>query len=116
MLPNRKSSPSPRRFPAIAVEVRVPTLGTSFGALAASVRPEGVFLSTFVQLDVGTGVIATLSLPDGPAVVDGTVVDQNDPAGMGLAVEFRDLEAGMGARLSSASSLAPPAPLAAQVA
>ena len=88
MLPTRKSSPAPRRSPAIAVEVRIPSLGTAFGALAASVRPEGVFLSTFQTLGPGTAVIMTLSLADGPLVLDGVVVDQGDPAGMGIAVDF----------------------------
>lgn len=91
------------------MEVRVPSRGTSFGALAASIRPEGVFLSTFQELDVGTAVIATLSLPDGPAVVDGVVVDQGDPAGQGIAVAFEDVDDAMRMRLSSASSIAPPA-------
>lgn len=109
MLPNRKSSPAPRRSPAVAVEVRVPSLGTSFGALAASIRPEGVFLSTFQELEVGVAVVATLSLPDGPAVVDGIVVDQGDPAGQGIAVQFHDVDDAMRTRLSGASSIAPPA-------
>jgi hypothetical protein len=109
MLPNRKSSPAPRRSPAVAVEVRVPSLGTSFGALAASIRPEGIFLSTFQELDVGTKVIATLSLPDGPAVVDGVVIDQGDAAGQGIAVALEPVDDAMRMRLSSASSIAPPA-------
>jgi hypothetical protein len=91
------------------VEVRVPSRGTSFGALAASIRPEGVFLSTFQELETGVAVIATLSLPDGPAVVDGIVVDQGDPAGQGIAVEFHDVDDAMRVRLSAASSIAPPA-------
>ena len=79
----------------------------SFGALAASIRPEGVFLSTFQELDVGTVVIATLSLPDGPALVDGVVVDRGDPAGQGIAVAFEPVDDSMRMRLSAASSLAP---------
>ena len=109
MLPLRKSSPAPRRSPAVAVEVRVPSLGMSFGALASTIRPEGVFLSTFQVLAVGTVVIATLSLPDGPAIVDGIVVDQGDPAGQGIAVEFEPVDDCMRMRLSAASSIAPPA-------
>jgi hypothetical protein len=110
MLPNRKSAPAPRRSPAIAVEVRVPILGTSFGALAATLRPEGVFLSTFQILEAGTAVIMTLSLTDGPVVLDGTVVDQGDPAGMGIAVELVDVDDALRTRLAAASSIAPPAP------
>lgn len=109
MLPTRKSAPVPRRSPAIAVEVRVPSLGTSFGALAASVRPEGVFLSTFQNLEPGTAVITTLSLLDGPVVLDGVVVDQGDPAGMGIAVEFVDVDEALRTRLAAASSIVPPA-------
>ncbi len=92
MLPNRKSAPAPRRSPAIAVEIRVPSLGTSFGALASSIRPEGVFLSTFHTLPPGSAVILTLSLADGPVVLDGLVVDHGDPAGMGIAVAFVDVD------------------------
>jgi hypothetical protein len=109
MLPIRKSSPVPRRSPAVAVEVHVPGLVISFGALAASIRPEGVYLSTFQELEIGTVVVATLSLPDGPAVVDGVVVTPGDPAGQGLAVEFVDVDDATRARLSAASSVAPAA-------
>lgn len=87
----------------------MPSLGTSFGALAASIRPEGVFLSTFQVLEVGTEVVATLSLPDGPAEVDGRVVEQGDSAGSGIAVEFSLVDDMMRMRLSAASSIAPPA-------
>lgn len=107
MLPTRKSAPVPRRSPAVAVEVRVPSLGTSFGALAASVRPEGVFLSTFQALEPGTAVITTLSLLDGPVVLDGVVVEEGDPAGMGIAVEFIGVDDAQRARLAAASSIVP---------
>ncbi len=109
MLPNRKSASAPRRSPAVAVEVRVPSLGTSFGALAATIRPEGVFLSTFQVLGPGTAVITTLSLGDGPIVLDGVVVEPGDPAGMGIAVEFVEVDDVARTRLSAASSIAPPA-------
>ena len=114
MLPTRKSAPAPRRSPAVAVEVRVPSLGSSFGALAASIRPEGIFLSTFQLLEPGTAVVATLSLPDGPLVLDGIVVEQGDPAGMGIAVELVDVDDVARARLSAASSIAPPSAIAQQ--
>lgn len=109
MLPNRKSSPAPRRSHAIAVEVRVPGLGIAFGALASSVRPEGVFLSTFQELAIGTAITAMLSLPDGPAIIDGVVVDRGDPAGQGLAVIFHEVDDDLRSRLDAASSIAPPA-------
>lgn len=102
MLPTRKSSPVPRRPAAVAVEVRVPSLGTSFGALAASVRPDGVFLSTFQELGVGTQVVATLSLPDGPAIVDGVVVDGGDSAGQGIALALEGLDDALRERLRAA--------------
>lgn len=109
MLPTRKSAPVPRRSPAVAVEVRVPSLGTSFGALAASIRPEGIFLSTFQVLPPGTAVITTLSLLDGPVVLDGIVVEEGDPAGLGLAVEFVGVDDAQRSRLATASSIVPPA-------
>lgn len=109
MLPNRKSAPAPRRSHAIAVEVRVPSLGMAFGALASSIRPEGVFLSTFQELAIGTSITAMLSLPDGPAVVDGVVVDQGDPARRGVAVTFDPVDDDLRSRLAAASSIAPPA-------
>jgi hypothetical protein len=112
MLPIRKSAPAPRRSPAIAVEVRVPSLGTSFGALASSIRPAGVFLSTFQSLPPGSAVITTLSLADGPVVLDGLVVDHGDPAGMGIAVAFVDVDEATRVKLAAASSMVPPAPVA----
>lgn len=91
MLP-RKSSPAPRRNTAVSVEVRVPSLGTAFGAIAANVGPEGVFLSTFHALAVGTAVIATLSLPDGPVIADGVVVEASDAAGQGIALALEGID------------------------
>ncbi len=87
----------------------MPSLGTAFGALASAIRAEGVFLSTFQVLAVGTAVVATLSLPDGPAEVDGVVVEPGDAAGMGIAVEFASVDEPMRLRLSAAASIAPPA-------
>ena len=107
MLPNRSVSGIRRRVPAIAVEVKVPSLGTAFGALAASIRPAGVFLSTFQELASGTAVIATLSLPDGPLELDGVVVEANDPASPGIAVAFDDPDDAQRTRLEAASSIAP---------
>ena len=106
MLPIRKSCP-PRRSPVVAVEVRVPDLGTAFGAIALSVRPEGVFLSTFQELAVGTEVVATLSLPDGPLEVDGVVVERGDPAGQGIAVQFDIIDDLMRMRLRKAAHSGP---------
>ena len=87
----------------------MPSLGTAFGALASAIRPEGVFLSTFHELAIGTPVAATLSLPDGPLEIDGLVVDHGDPAGQGIAVQFDDVDDVTRMRLSAASSRVPPA-------
>jgi|GEM_PF-6551993 len=108
MLPIRKSSPVSRRNHAVAAEVRVPSLGTAFGALAASITPERVFLSTFQELEAGTRVVLELSLPDGGAVVDGTVVLAGDPAGQGIAVALEAVDDATRIRLSCAAGSIPP--------
>jgi len=102
MLPTRKSSPAPRRNTAVSVEVRIPSLGTAFGAIVADVGPDRVFFSTFHALSVGTPVIVTLSLPGGPAVLDGVVVDQGDAAGQGIALALEGLDEALRARLRAA--------------
>lgn len=112
MQPLHKSGIHRRRSPAIAVELKVPALCTTFGALAASVRPEGVFLSTYQELEVGTSVVATLSLPDGPLTLEGVIVERNDPSAMGVAVAFDELDDAQRMRLEAASSLAPAARVA----
>jgi hypothetical protein len=102
MLPTRKSSPAPKRNAAVSVEVRVPVLGTAFGAIAANVGPDGVFLSTFHALAVGTEVVATLSLPDGPLVADGVVVEPSDGGRQGIALALEGLDDSLRARLRAA--------------
>lgn len=87
----------------------MPGLGTAFGALAASIRAHSLFLSTFQDLVIGTAVVIELSLPDGPAIVDGVVVPSGDAAGMGIAVELEPVDATMRERLAAASSMFPPA-------
>ncbi|MBS2013292.1 MAG: hypothetical protein JST00_10420 [Deltaproteobacteria bacterium] len=108
MLPIRKSNL--RRSHAVGAEVRVPDLGLAFGALAASIRPTSLFLTTFQELPVGTSVIVELSLPDGPVVVDGVVAQADDPAGLGLAIQLEAVDDDMRGRLGAASSMIPPAP------
>ncbi len=129
MLPTRKSSPAPRRNAPIAAEVKVPDLGIAFGALAASIRADSLFLTTFHELPVGTIVMVDLSLPDGRVVVDGVVVHAGDPAGLrdlrervpcesqglGLAIELEAVDDKTKERLGAASSIAPP-PLAEPIA
>ena len=100
--PIRKSSPAPKRNAAVSVEVRVPELGTAFAAIAANVGPDGVFLATFHALAVGTEVVATLSLPDGPLVVDGVVVEQSVPSRQGIALALEGLDDSLRARLRAA--------------
>jgi hypothetical protein len=116
MLPARKSSPVPRGSAIKAVEIRVPSLGMAFTALASSIGPSGAFLTTFVELAVGTPVIAALSLADGPAIVDGRVIAQGDAAGLGIAIEFHDVDDEMRSRLAvtpvSSSNSVPAAPAA----
>ena len=103
MLPRKSSRPPPRNT-AVSVEVRVPSLGTAFGAIAANVGPEGVFLSTFHALAVGTAVIATLSLPDGPVIADGVVVEAGDAGGggQGIALALEGLDDAVRERLRAA--------------
>lgn len=100
MLPTtRKSAPAPRldqaaaRSWVVAVEVRLPADGTWFNALAASVRSDGLFLSTTTyELEVGTPVILALSLPTGAAIVDGTVEPSEDEDGpLGVWIAFDNL-------------------------
>ena len=110
MLPNRKSAPAPRAH--IAAEVRVPSEGTWFAALAVSVRPDGLFLSTFRELPAGTAVVVELSLPDGPAIVDGIVEPSGEagvsPVGPGVRVAFDSLAEEMRTRIEAASHGSPP--------
>jgi hypothetical protein len=109
MLPTRKSSPAPRRSHVVAAEVRIPSTGIAFGALAGTIRPESLFLTTFQDIAVGTIVMVELSLPDGPAIVDGVVVHAGDSAGLGIAIELEAVDDAMRMRLSAASSMIPPA-------
>jgi hypothetical protein len=101
MLPVRKSSPV-RRSTAIAIDVRVPSLGMSFAALAAGVEPESIFLSTFLGLDAGTKVILHVSLPDGRAELDGVVSSRPTSAG-GIRIDLVDVDDHMKTRLEAAA-------------
>jgi hypothetical protein len=58
--------PIPRRTAAIAVEVSVPAFGIWFAAIAATVRADGIFLSTFREVPSGMRVEVEIALPDGP--------------------------------------------------
>lgn len=109
MLPTRKSSPVPRRGSIIAAEVRVPSLGTAFGALASSLSADSVVLSTFQHLAEGTAVIVELSLPDGAAIVDGVVASSGDRDAVSVTVRLDGVDDATRARLVLASTIPPPA-------
>ncbi|HEY8076437.1 MAG TPA: hypothetical protein VIF62_20070 [Labilithrix sp.] len=98
MLPVRKSSPV-RRSSAIAVEIRVPSLGMSFAALASRVDAESMFLSTFVDIDAGTQVLLAISLPDGRIEAEGVVSSAPTAAG-GMVVELTQIEDALRERLA----------------
>src|SRR5256885_5142973 len=99
MLPIRKSSPV-RRSTAIAVDVRVPSLGMSFAALAAGVEPESIFLSTFLGLEAGTRVTLQVTLPDGRAELDGVVSGRPTSAG-GIRIDLVDVDEHVKTRLEA---------------
>ncbi len=98
MLPVRKSSPV-RRSSAIAVEIRVPSLGMSFAALASRVDAESLFLSSFVDLDPGTPVLLQISLPDGRIDAEGVVSTKPTAAG-GLHIDLAHVEDALRERLA----------------
>jgi len=105
MLPIRKSAPAPRA--QIAAEVRVPSEGTWFAALAANVRPDGLFLSTFQDLPRGTAVIVALFLPEGPVTFD-AVVEHHEGDGPGVRVALDDLAEDVAARIAALVQAPPP--------
>lgn len=93
MLPIRKSLPAPRRAPAIAVEVRVPAFGIWFAAIAATLRADGMFLSTYHDVPRGTRVEVEIALPDGlPPIVAAGVVGEDPIEGVGIDIAFDDLD------------------------
>lgn len=90
--------PIPKTFPvhaarrtAVAVEVRAPSLGIWFAAIAATVRADGLFLSTYHDLPHGTRVEVQIALPDGPAVDVTGVVADHPFEGTGIDISFDDL-------------------------
>lgn len=113
MLPVRKSLPVPRRAAAIAVEVRVPAFGIWFAAIAATVRTDGIFLSTFQEVPTGTRVEVEIALPDGLPVMVAGVVGEHPLEGAGIDIAFDDLEADVRARIEALvpkTSMIPQAP------
>lgn len=101
MLPVRKSGFVPKRPSAVAAEVRVPSTGASFVALAIGIRPDGIALATFHVIDEGTPVEMELTLPDGRAYVQGRIAA--GPEG-GLAIDLVDVDDMMHMRLEAAGA------------
>jgi hypothetical protein len=109
MLPLRKSLPIPRRAAAIAVEVRVPAFGIWFAAIAATVRTDGIFLSTFREVPSGTRVEVEIALPDGAVMLSG-IVGEHPLEGVGIDIAFDDLEPELRARIEASVPRIPEAP------
>jgi hypothetical protein len=104
MLPIRKSISLPTmRKRAIAVELRVPQLGIWFAAVAATVRTDGIFLSTYQELAEGTRVEVQIALPDGPAVDLTGVVAEHPFDGPGIDIAFDDLDPDVRERIEGLS-------------
>lgn len=110
MLPIRKSMPVPERAPAIAVEVSVPAFGIWFAAIAATVRPDGIFLSTFREVPTGTRVEVEIALPDGASVKVAGIVSEHPLEGMGIDIAFEELDGEARARIEPIVTRIPAAP------
>lgn len=102
--------PVPRRAPVIAVEVSVPAFGIWFAAIAATVRPDAMFLSTFQEVPTGTRVEVEIALPDGPPVKVAGIVGEHPLEGMGIAIAFEDVERDARARIEALVPRIPAAP------
>lgn len=108
MLPVRKSLPIPTRA-AIAVEVSVPAFGIWFAAIAATVRSDGMFLSTYRELPSGTRVEVDIVLPEGPAKVSG-IVREHPLEGTGIDIAWDELDGDTRARIEAFVPRIPPPP------
>jgi hypothetical protein len=102
--------PIPSRAPAIAVEVSVPAFGIWFAAIAATVRPDGIFLSTFQEVPSGTRVAVEIALPEGAPVKVAGIVGEHPLEGMGIDIAFRELDADSRARIEAIVPRIPAAP------
>jgi hypothetical protein len=88
----RDSSPrAAGRRSTVAVEVRVPSRGWTFAALAVGIRADRVFLSTFQELEPGTVVVLVLALDGDPLVLQG-VVRARGASGPGLSIGLSDVD------------------------
>lgn len=101
MLPVRQSLPSPRRRPAIAVEIRVPAFGLWFADVAANVRADALFVPIVHDVPLGTRVTVEMKVAGGPRVVAFGVVADHPLDGIGLEIAFHDLDENTRAELES---------------
>lgn len=102
--------PIPSHTPAIAVEVSVPAFGIWFAAIAATVRADGIFLSTFQEVPSGTRVEVEIALPDGPPAKVAGIVGEHPLEGMGIDIAFENLDATTRARIEANVQKIPVAP------
>lgn len=102
--------PVPERAPAIAVEVSVPAFGIWFAAIAATVRPEGIFLSTFQEVPKGTRVEVEIALPGSTPVKVAGIVGEHPIEGIGIDIAFEELDADARARIETIVPRIPAAP------
>lgn len=113
MLPIRKSMPNlsgATRDAVIAVEVSVPAFGIWFAAVAATVRGDRLFLSTFQEVEPGTRVDVEIALPDGEPVKAAGIAFEHPLEGSGIDISFDDLDEGTRARIDSIATRIPSAP------
>ena len=98
----RTSSGTRQKMSALAVEVRIPSEGRAFGALAGRLTLDGVFVSTFHSVREGSEVIVEIALPGGSVRAEGTVTRMAVAGGAGFSVVFDELAAADRARIQVA--------------
>ena len=77
---------------------------------AATVRPEGIFLSTFQEAPIGTHVEVEIALPDGAPVKVAGIVGEHPIEGIGIDIALEDLDADVRARIEAIVPRIPTAP------
>jgi hypothetical protein len=102
--------PIPHRARAIAVEVSVPAFGIWFAAIAATVGPNGIFLTTFQEVPTGTRVEVEIALQGAEAVKVAGIVGEHPLEGIGIDIAFEDLEPVTRARIDAFVPRIPAAP------
>lgn len=83
-----------------AAEIQVPSDGRSFAVLVDDISADGLFASTFHDVDEGERIIVELALGDGPLRVAGVVEANMDPERAGFFVRFEELPLGDVVRLA----------------